>query len=258
MPEGDTVYQAARRLDSALRGEVVTRSDFRVPTFATVDLCGETMHEVVSRGKHVLMHIGEYTVRSHLKMEGTWRLYRPGERWQRPAHEARLVLETERWQAVGFALGELDVVARRHEGQLVGHLGPDLLGRDWDADEALRRVAAAADAPIAVAMLDQRNLAGLGNVYVNELCFLRGMLPTRPVRDADLPATIDLAHRLIVANRNRVSRTTTGDDRRGRRLWVYGRAGEACRRCGTRIRHSRLGPTPSEERDAYFCPHCQS
>jgi len=258
MPEGDNVYRTARQLNDALAGRVLTGCDIRVPAFATVDLTGQLVHEVVSRGKHLLARIGEDTLHSHLKMEGSWRLYRPGRRWGRPAFEARVVLQTVDWQAVGFAVAEVKVVPRSREPELVGHLGPDLLGADWNAEEAVRRLAAQPDAPIAVALLEQRNLAGLCNVYVNELCFLRGMLPTRPVRDVDLRATVDLAHRLIVANRDRPERTTTGDLRRGNRLWVYGRAGEPCRRCGTRIRHTRLGRTELELRETYLCPHCQT
>lgn len=257
MPEGDTVYQTARRLNAALGGSVLTGCDIRVPAFATVDLTGETVHEVVSRGKHLLMHIGGFTIHSHLKMEGTWRLYHHGERWTRPAFEARIVLQTADRQAVGFALGELDVVARDREVDLVGHLGPDLLGPDWNEAEAIRRLAQHPEQAIAVALLDQRNLAGLGNVYANELCFLRGMLPTRPVAEVDLPAAVALARRLITANRDRPERTTTGELRRGRRTWVYGRAGESCRRCGTRIQQMRLGRTELEQRETFFCPHCQ-
>lgn len=257
MPEGDTVYRAARQLNEALAGSVLAGCDIRVPAYATVDLTGETVHEVASRGKHLLMRVGAFTIHSHLKMEGSWRLYRHGARWTRPAFEARIVLQTADWQAVGFALGELDVVPRDRESDLVGHLGPDLLGPGWDDAEAVRRLSQHPEQAIAVALLDQRSLAGLGNVYANELCFLRGMLPTRPVADVDLPATVALARRLIVANRDRPERTTTGELRRGRRSWVYGRAGEQCRRCGTRIRHTRLGRTELEERDSYFCPHCQ-
>jgi endonuclease-8 len=258
MPEGDTVYQTARRLNQALAGRVLTSTDFRVPAYATVDLSGQTVDEVVSRGKHLLARVGEWTIHSHLKMEGTWELYAPGARWRHPAHQARVVLTTENVTAVGFLLGILEVIPRDREDEAVGYLGPDLLGPDWDTDEALRRLAEHPDAPIAVALLDQRNLAGLGNEYVNELCFLRGMLPTRPTRDADLPATVALARRMIVANRDRVVRVTTGDTRRGRTSWVYGRQGEPCLRCGTRIERSQLGRTELEERVTYFCPHCQT
>lgn len=257
MPEGDTVHQAARRLDRALTGEVVTTSDFRVPAYATVDLSGATVHSVRARGKHLLMRIGDVVVHSHLKMEGEWRVHRPGERWRRPAHQARVVIETPGATAVGFDLGVLEVFPAEEEAERMAYLGPDLLGPDWNADEAVRRLAASPDVPIAVALGDQRNLAGLGNVYVNELCFLRGVLPTRPVSTVDLPPLVDLASRVIRANRERISRTTTGVDRRGERLWVYGRGGEPCRRCGTRIAHGRLGRTDLELRETYWCPNCQ-
>lgn len=258
MPEGDTVYQAARRLREALAGRVLTATDFRVPAYATVDLSGERVDEVVSRGKHLLMRVGEHTIHSHLKMEGSWEVYRPGEHWRHPAFQARAVLRTEESEAVGFLLGVLEVLPRSREEETVGYLGPDLLGAGWDAEEAVRRIAAHPETPIAVALLDQRNLAGLGNVYANELCFLRGMLPTRPVGEVDVPAAVDLGHRLIVANRDRPRRVTTGDTRRGRNTWVYGRGGQPCRRCGTRIRRTELGRTELEERVTYFCPVCQT
>ena len=217
MPEGDTVFQTADRLRRALHGETLTRTDFRVPRFATLDLSGRTVDEVVSRGKHLLIRVGDVSIHSHLKMEGRWSVFTPGERWNRPAHLARAVLETPRSVAVGFELGLLEVVPREAEPEAVGHLGPDLLGPDWDAAEAVRRIRSSPDVPIAVALLDQRNLAGLGNVYVNELCFLRGIRPHRRVAEVpDVEAVVDLGRRLLVANRDRVSRVTTGVDRRGR------------------------------------------
>jgi len=258
VPEGDTVYQAARRLERALAGRILTETDFRVPAYATVDLSGERMDEVVSRGKHLLMHAGDYTIHSHLKMEGTWEVYPPGARWRHPGYQARAVLRNADAQAVGFQLGVLEVLPREREGEVVGHLGPDLLGPDWDAEEALRRLSAHPKAPVAVALLDQRNLAGLGNVYANELCFLRGVLPTHPAGETDLAAAVDLGYRLITANRDRPLRVTTGDTRRGRNTWVYGRRGQPCRRCGTPIQSSSLGRTDLEERVTYFCPVCQT
>jgi endonuclease-8 len=190
-------------------------------------------------------------------MEGEWHVYLPGERWRKPAHLARAVLGTPSTVAVGFELGQLDVVPTTDEERLVGHLGPDLLGPDWDAREAVRRIERDPQVPIAVALLDQRNLAGLGNEYVNELCFLRGMLPTRPVGETDVGRAVDLGHRLIAANRDRGIRTTTGDTRRGRNTWVYGREHEACRRCGTPITVGALGRDALSERITYVCPHCQ-
>jgi endonuclease-8 len=257
MPEGDTVYQSARRLDAALAGQVVTTSDLRVPAYATVDLSGETVHSVGSRGKHLLMRIGDVVLHSHLKMEGEWRVHRPGERWRRPGWQARVVIETPTAVAVGFDLGVVEVFPASEEADRLDYLGPDLLGPDWNADEAVRRIALAPDVPIAVALGEQRNLAGLGNVYVNELCFLRGIRPTRPAAEVDLPPLVDLASRVIRANRDRIARTTTGNDRRGERLWVYSRGGERCRRCGTRIEHGRLGRNELELRDTWWCPSCQ-
>ena len=258
MPEGDTVFQTAARLRRALEGRVLTQTDFRVPAYATVDLSGQRVDEVVSRGKHLLIRVGEHSIHSHLKMEGSWEVYPPDGRWRHPAFQARAVLRTAQAQAVGFLLGVLEVIPRSQEDSVVGYLGPDLLGPDWDAGEASRRVAAHPETPIAVALLDQRNLAGVGNVYANEICFVRGMLPTRPVGESDVPAAVDLARRMLVANRDRTVRVTTGDTRRGRNTWVYGREGRPCLRCGTLIRRSQLGRTELEERVTYFCPVCQT
>ena len=272
MPEGDTVYRSARSLDEALHGATLTRCDIRVPAFATVDLTGQKVHEVISRGKHLVAHVGEITIHSHLKMEGTWHLYRHGTAWQRPAFQARIVLETADWVAVGFELGTLELFPTAEDEQHLGYLGPDLLGPAWDAAEAVRRLRAAGDGsagaigdgaarerPVAVALGDQRNLAGLGNVYVNELCFLRGLLPTRPVGEvADLDGLVALAHRLITANRDRSERTTTGNLRRGMRTFVYGRERQPCRRCGTRIHSGQLGRSELEQRVTYWCPRCQT
>lgn len=258
MPEGDTVYLSAKNLNSALAGAVVTRFDLRVPEFATVDLTGDVIEGVVSRGKHLLMRVGGFSIHSHLKMEGAWHLYRPESTWQRPDWQARAIIGSADWTAVGFSLGTVDVVTRDDEESVVGHLGPDLLGSDWDADEARRRLLSAPDTPVFVSVLEQRNLAGLGNEYANELLFLRGLNPTTRVGAvADIDGLLSLAHRLIHANKDRSVRSTTGDLRRGKTHWVYGRAGEPCRRCGTRILKAQLGPTPLIQRDVYWCPRCQ-
>lgn len=253
MPEGDTVWRTARHLDQALSGQTLTGCDIRVPAYATLDLTGQEVQETVSRGKHLLTRIGEaHTLHTHLKMEGSWHLYRPGSRWRRPAHQARVVLRTGLWQAVGYSLGITEVVARAEEDSVVGHLGPDLLGPDWDEEEALRRLREHPARPVGEAILDQRNLAGVGNMYKSEICFLQGVHPLRPVGQVDLTRMVRRAKAVLEANKSRVEQTTTGDLRRGQRLWVYRREGEACRRCGTRIEVADLDGRPTN-----WCPHCQ-
>ncbi len=259
MPEGDTVWKTAQLQHAALAGKVLGKSDFRVPRFATADLSGEVVHEVVARGKHLLHRVGDVTIHSHLKMEGVWRAYAPGERWTRPEFQARVVLDAPGVQAVGFELGLLELLRTADEDDTVGYLGPDLLGPDWDADEAVRRLAAAPEVPIYVALLDQRNLAGVGNVYSNELCFLRGLLPTRPVGETPaLDKVVDLAERMLQANKQRFTRSTTGDLRPGRTSWVYGRTGRPCRRCGTKLLGGELGRVEGQERVVTWCPRCQT
>ncbi len=256
MPEGDTVYRAARQLDRGLTGQTLTRSDFRIPSLATRDLAGATVTGTTSRGKHLLTRFDTgVTLRTHLKMEGTWLVQPVGSRWRRPAHTARVVLRTDTTEAVGFSV-LLDLVRTEREDDLVGHLGPDLLGADWDAEEALARLRADPGAPIGDALLEQRNLAGVGNVFKAELCFLARVDPRTPVGDVpDLPAMVARAHQLLEVNKDRATRITTGDRRPGYRLWVYGRRG-GCLRCGTSIRKADLGP-PGQERPTYWCPTCQ-
>jgi endonuclease-8 len=254
VPEGDTVWRTAHHLDRALTGQVLTATDFRVPAHATLDLSGRTVEGTVSRGKHLLTRIGDdHTLHTHLKMEGSWHLYRHGTRWKRPAHEARVVLRTEEWVAVGFALGITEVVARTEEDRVVGHLGPDLLGPDWDEEEALRRLTAAPGRPVGEALLDQRNLAGVGNMYKSELLFLGGIHPETPVGEvAALPRLVRRAKQVLETNKQRVAQSTTGNTRRGEQHWVYLRSGRPCRRCGTRIVEADLGG-----RETFWCPRCQ-
>jgi endonuclease-8 len=255
VPEGDDVWRTARRL-GVLTGHELTGTDFRVPSLATVDLSDRRALETVSRGKHLLTRVeGGATIHSHLRMEGSWDVQRLGSRWRRPAHEARVVLRTADHEAVGFAV-VLDLVRTTEEDSVVGHLGPDLLGSDWDATEAVRRLEQSPDVPIGIALLDQRNLAGIGNIYRAELCFLSGVDPHAPVSSVrDLRRTVARAHALLVANRDRPERITTGDRRPGRRLWVYRRRGP-CLRCGTPIEVGELGPE-GQERVVWWCPSCQ-
>ena len=258
MPEGDTVWRTARSLDQALSGSTLTGVDFRVPELATVDLAGRVVHETVARGKHLLTRIGDdHTLHTHLKMEGAWHLYRTESRWRRPRHEARVVLHTPRWNAVGFALGVVELLARDDEDAAVGHLGPDLLGPDWDAGEAVDRLRADPARPLGEALLDQRNLAGIGTVYMSETLFLSGISPLTPVTDvADLSKVVQLARRLLVFNKERTTQVTTGNTRRGQEHYVFLRTGEPCRRCGERIVTGMVGKAPRERR-TYWCPACQ-
>ncbi|WP_300266642.1 DNA-formamidopyrimidine glycosylase family protein [Microbacterium sp.] len=256
MPEGDTVFRTARHLDQALAGHEVARFDLRVPQAATADLTGQTVHSCTARGKHLLLRIGEFTLHSHLRMDGSWRLYRPGQRWRHPAFTVRAIVGTTAHEAVGVDVAEIVLVPTRDEDRIVGHLGPDPLADDWDAVEAARRVAAD-QRSIHVALLDQRNVAGFGNEYAAELLFLRGILPTTPAADVDTTALISLAARTIRANRDRADRTFTGVNRAGSTTWVYGRANRPCRRCGTLIRRGELGADPTRERVTFWCPSCQ-
>ncbi|WP_067432156.1 Fpg/Nei family DNA glycosylase [Nocardioides jensenii] len=259
MPEGDTVWRTAQAMDKALTGARITLSDFRVPQLAEVELTGKLVNGTVSRGKHLLTRIGDdHTLHTHLKMEGAWHLYRAESRWQRPIDQARVVLRTPRWIAVGFSLGIVELLARDAEEQAVGHLGPDLLGDNWNRDEAVRRLRHDSDRPIGEALLDQRNLAGIGNLYENELCFLSGVLPTTPVsRVGDLERMVDRAKSLLEANKGRRIQTTTGNTRHGTQHWVYGRNTHPCQRCGTTIETGLLGPA-GRQRTAFWCPSCQT
>ena len=258
MPEGDSVYKAAAKLRAALDGQVLTRTDFRVPAFATLDLSGQTVTSVVPRGKHLLIRVGEHTIHSHLKMEGVWQIYGAGERWRKPSYLARGVLSTATKTAVGFELGLLEVVPTASEDSIVGHLGPDLLGPDWDADLALANLLSDPARPVALALLDQRNLAGLGNVYANELSFLRGVRPHTPIGEiADPKRLVALAFKAIMVNKDRPIRNLTGLPRGKPRYWVHGRRGEACLRCGTRIESDQLGTGPTDTRNTWWCPSCQ-
>jgi endonuclease VIII len=250
MPEGDTVWHTAETLRNALVGHTLTRCDVRVPRFATVDLTGQRVDEVLSRGKHLFIRVGAASIHSHLKMDGSWRVT---SRPVRSDHRIRIVLEANDIRAVGIDLGVLEILERAHDADVVAHLGPDLLGPDWDPAVAAANLMARPDRPIAEALLDQRVLAGIGNVYCNELCFISGHLPTAPVSAlADPQRLVSRAREMLWANRNRWNRCTTGDTRTGRQLWVYGRAGQGCRRCGTPINYDGSG-----ERVTYWCPACQ-
>jgi endonuclease VIII len=258
MPEGDTVWRACQRLDRALAGQELLRTDFRVPSLATTDLSGRTVLEVVARGKHLLMRLsGGVTIHSHLRMDGSWHLYRPGERWHGgPGHEIRAVLETKPWTAVGYRLPVLELVSTDAEDRVVGHLGPDLLSPSFDRAAAIANLEADPERTISEALLDQRNLAGIGNFYRTEVCFLLGLNPWRPVGTVDVPAAVELSRRMLKANVRNAAQVSTGVNRPGQRTWVFERAGKPCRRCGTTILSGSLGEA-TRERVTYWCPVCQ-
>jgi endonuclease VIII len=257
MPEGDVVWRAARQLDDALAGRVLTRTDFRVPRFATVNLTGRTVIETVSRGKHLLTRVaGGSTIHTHLRMDGSWRI-RAANGYPPRDHRVRLVLANDAWQAVGYLLGVVEILPTTREDRAVGHLGPDLLGPDWDAAEAARRIGADPARPVGEALLDQRNLAGIGNLYKAEVLFLRGISPWQPAGQvAELESLVTLAQQLLEQNKDRIGQITTGSTRRGQETWVYGRAGRPCRRCGTTVRRADQGAAP-EQRITFWCPACQ-
>jgi endonuclease VIII len=260
VPEGDTVWLAAQRMHTALAGSTLRRGELCVPQLATVDLAGAAVREVVPRGKHLLIRLADgRTLRSHFRMDGSWHIYRPGTTWRGgPAYDVRAVLTTDAWECVGYRLHDLALVPTTDEDHLVGHLGPDILGPDWDLDEALRRLRAHPDAQIGAALLDQRNLAGIGNLYKVESLFLYGVHPWARVADVrDLAALVERARTLMRANLNHPEQITTGDPRRGREHWVFGRRGKPCRRCGTRILLGEQGPA-TEERVTWWCPRCQA
>ncbi len=270
MPEGDVVWRVARQLHAALSGRVLTCSDFRVPRFATADLTGREVREAASRGKHLLIRVdGNVTIHTHLRMDGSWRIGQaattPGAppRYPPRDHRVRLVLANQQWQAVGYQLGIVELLPSSREHQAVGHLGPDLLAEDWgeaSRAEAVRRLSAQPARPVGEALLDQSNLAGIGNLYKAEALFLTGVSPWRTVGEVrDLAALVDLARRLLDANKERIGQITTGNPGRGQETWVYRRQGRPCRRCGTPIKADGYAGqgTATLERITFWCPACQ-
>ena len=270
MPEGDTVYRAARTLDAALAGKRLAVAELRVPSLAGVDLRGERVLGTGTHGKHLFTRLSsDRSLHTHLGMDGSWRV-RAGGRLPGLGRDAvRVLLQAEDGAvAIGAHLRVVELLDARAEARVSGPLGPDPLRPSFDADEAVRRLAADPGRPIAAALLDQHCLAGLGNFWVSEVCFLRGYHPDRPVAACDLAATVRLAARALTASATRAGayQVTTGDTRRGRRSWVHGRAGLPCLRCGSVIvARARLPGTcvPGDqhrlagERRCWWCPHCQ-
>ncbi|MEL4356318.1 MULTISPECIES: Fpg/Nei family DNA glycosylase [unclassified Luteococcus] len=256
MPEGDSVARSCAALHAALAGRVLTRVELRVPSAAAAarDLVGQRVLEVLPRGKHQLTRLdGGWTIHTHLRMDGTWRIVDADAHTPGPAHEVRALLATEQKQAVGLRLGMVDLVRTDHEDQVVGHLGPDLLGPDWDEQVAVANLLREPGRTIGEALLDQRNLAGIGTIYRAESLFHQRVNPRTPVADVpDLLGLVRTAQRLLAASK--VKRVPTASGRDGR--WVYGRAGKPCPRCRTRIQCEEFGPD-TQERLSWWCPRCQ-
>jgi endonuclease VIII len=269
MPEGDTLYRIALGLRPHLVGREVIAAAARQPGPRAEKLVGATVTEVESVGKHLLIRFDSgLELRSHLGMHGSWHRYAPAERWRRPPSRARLVIEVPGAVVVCFDAPTVELFETRVEPihRVLTGLGPDLMVPDFDAataDEARRRLRdpSRAGLTVAEALLDQGALAGIGNVYKSEVLFVEGVHPFRSVadvEDATLSRLIETARRLLLANREGGGRVTTGagaaDRLRGGSLWVYGRAGRPCRRCGRVIldrRHGRLN------RRTFWCPGCQ-
>jgi endonuclease VIII len=257
VPEGDTVHATARRLTEALAGKTLVRGELRHPRLATADLAGRVLERAVSVGKHLFLRFDNaVSLHCHLGMDGSWRLYS-----RRPpiSHRVRAVLATPERYALGVSLLEMALVRTAEEQRLVGHLGPDLLAPDWSDEhhaEAVRRLTADPGRELGQALLDQGVMAGVGNVYKVELCFLLGVSPWSPVSAVDPEKAVMLARKLLLRNASRPARNTTGDPRRGRELWVYGRERTGCLRCGGRVVVARQGSAP-RDRVTHYCPHCQ-
>jgi endonuclease-8 len=274
MPEGDTIFRAARTLHRALAGHIVTRFESVYPQLTRVDvdtpIAGRTVDAVESRGKHLLMRFsGDLVLRTHMRMSGSWHIYRHGERWQRPGRDMRIVLETADFVSVGFNIpvAEFDTPHTLERHASLGSLGPDLLAPTFEAADALQRLRRLSSEAIAPALLNQRVVAGIGNVFKSETLFLVGISPFAPVAslsDAQLSSLLETAQRLLSANVRPAStegitthfglRGTSGHSHPADRLWVYGRANKPCRRCDTLIAARKQG---LDARITYWCPRCQ-
>jgi endonuclease VIII len=274
VPEGDTIYRSARTLKAALAGRTVTSFRTELAHLARVDddtaIAGRVVDDVVSRGKHILMYFsGDLILRTHMRMHGSWHLYRPGERWRARASDMRIVIGTDTFDAVAFRVpvAEFRTASTLERDDVVQGLGPDLLDPGADLGEAVRRLRALGEVPLGEALLNQRAVAGIGNVFKSEVCFEARLLPQTPVASLDeatLERVLAIARRQLRANviegelaqRSawRGGRRTTGRAAPSEGLWVYGRAGARCRNCGTPIAIDKNG---SDARLTYYCPQCQ-
>jgi endonuclease-8 len=261
MPEGDILRRTAATLDRALAGQVVTGTDLRWPTAATVRFDGAVVIGTHAYGKHLFTRFDDgRTLHTHLRMDGYWRTHPgpPGDRARGTA--VRAVLATERATAVGYHLGMLDVVATRDEGTLVAHLGPDVLADDFPTaglPEALARAAAKGDVPIAELLLDQTVAAGFGTIYTAETLFIRRVWPWTPATETDLPTLLMVGRTLMARSVTSPTPTATGETARGRTTLVHAREGKPCRRCGSPIAVG-AARRPPMERPVFWCPVCQA
>jgi endonuclease VIII len=255
MPEGDTVYAAAHRLTEALGGVALVRGELRHPRLSTVDLRGRVLDRAVPVGKHLFLRFdGGLSLHCHLRLDGSWRFYN-----RRPPinHRVRAVFATPSTWALGVLLHDMALLSTSDEHRLVAHLGPDLLDPAWSPDslaEAVRRLSARPDRELGQALLDQTIMAGVGNVYKSEVCFLLGVSPWSPVSAVDPETAVRVARKLLRANALRAQRNTTGNARRGRELWVYHQECVGCQRCGGEVRVAYQG---DDSRITFYCPHCQ-
>lgn len=251
------MFRAAARLHEALAGERITRGQVRHPRLAELELTGKHVLEVRPVGKHLLIRFDDdNTLHAHLRLDGHWQVGEPDMRWRRPAHRARLVLGTARNLAVGFDLHELRWLRTRAEHRIVGHLGPDLLDPGWDDGhevEAARRLSLDPRRELGEALVDQRVLAGVGNVHKSEICVLLGRLPSAPVGELDPRQVVRVARDQLLLGAEGPSRTPS--TRPGERTRVYGR--RECLLCGAVVQRTRQGPDP-DTRITYHCPRCQA
>ena len=271
MPEGDTIFRAARTLHTALASQRVERFQTVFAYLTRVDtdtpIAGRVVERVEARGKHLLMWFtGDLVLRTHMRMHGSWHIYRPGERWQRPRHEMRIVIETAPYVAVAFSVPVAEFVdgaSLEREGP-VAELGPDPLRDGFDASAAVARLQARGEMEIADALLDQRAMAGIGNVFKSEILFAARVSPFSTVQtlgEKTLARIVAVAERQMQANVGDATSVSAAGGRRTinrldplERLWVYGRRGLPCRRCGTPVQRAKQGP---DSRSTYWCERCQ-
>ena len=259
MPEGDTIYRAAQRVGAALTGHRLSAVSGSAPAVRanSSQLTGARIERVRSAGKHLLVETDtNLVIRTHLRMSGVWEVYPKDARWRHPIGAARVVLEHGETTAVCFSAPDVSVDSPDAIELDIDHLGPDLCADEFDRGEAVRRMGAPHKATIAEHVADQRVMAGIGNVYKSEILFLERIHPEAPasLAETDIERVVDRSRQLLMLNRSRAKRITTGETRRGSELWVYGRGNQPCRRCRTRIETAWIGDM---ERITYWCPNCQ-